>query len=191
MHLRTNKSILITWYRGVLNYGKVCLLSINTYVDTTTSKIRTHLAIINLKISTMHVMVSLMREYSNSSWGDIIGHTCKEHFFSIWVYDCVKGGTSEYDPIDLIYFLYHYIELHIINNITSKWRQPIWISRIPDQINFLGYFLSPEWCDVFLILNHSVMLFVSKSASWNWQHDKYNCGWKLIAAVIRSHDTHF
>ena len=81
------------------------------YVDQMTSKTRTHLAIINLKIPTMHVMVILMREYSNISWGDMIGHTCNEYFFLIWVDDCVKGGTYEYDPIDLSHFLYHYIEL--------------------------------------------------------------------------------
>ena len=73
----------------------------------------------------MRVMGSLIREYSNISLGEMIGQTWKEYFFYIRFNEFIKRGTNYYEPIDLGHILYRYIKLYIINEISSKRRQPI------------------------------------------------------------------
>ena len=40
------------------------------------------------------------------------------------------------------------------------------------------------------ILTHVVALIISTAASWHRKHNQYNWGCKLIATVVRSHETH-
>ena len=79
----------------------------------------------HLRITTMHVVIILRRKLSNTSLGEMIGHTWEEYLFSILFDECVKDGTDAYGPIDIGHILYRYVALHIINESTYKLLQPI------------------------------------------------------------------
>ena len=55
----------------------------------------------------------------------------------------MKGVTNAYDPIDISQILHGNVTLHLINKITSKWRQPTRSFHIPDKNQLSSIFSVP------------------------------------------------
>ena len=61
MYLRNNQSILILLDEVIVKYENICLFYINSYVDSIIIQIHANLEFIHIRITTMHVVVSLRR----------------------------------------------------------------------------------------------------------------------------------
>jgi hypothetical protein len=84
------------------------------------TKLHLNALTVNLRITSMHLMVGLWGKETNVSLWQVIGNTGKVHRISIGIREFVYCGPNAHDPIHFCDVSDWNIAFHIVNKIAAK-----------------------------------------------------------------------